>query len=265
MAEKERHNLEIKTTLAARYWVKTIIMFIVCLVLGLWGVWDYVVAIPRAATEAARADTLRLVKNGLDTPLGSEHRVKALAALDAEIKVENSEEPTWGTSLEGMKNAIVGEGAELHQTGLEIVEAGLSEYGHVTAPSKYDRNMQWIFILCLPFGVYYLFMYLKMSRRARLYLLTEEGTLTTPEGTWTSGEIEDIDMTRWIAKTGSARSTWTARVVLKDGDQVVLDDFIYRGMDKIIGSLAHKFYPEEWTSLARRVKTKKPVDQEESE
>ena len=70
-----------KTKLATRYWLKTIIMAIVCIVLGLWGVWDYVVAIPKAAMEAARADTLRLVKNGLDAPTGTEHRVHAFAEL----------------------------------------------------------------------------------------------------------------------------------------------------------------------------------------
>ena len=31
-------------------------MTIVCVVLGLWGIWDYVIAIPEAARGAARAD-----------------------------------------------------------------------------------------------------------------------------------------------------------------------------------------------------------------
>ena len=46
--------MALHTTLATRYWLKTIIMAIVCIVLGLWGIWDYVVAIPKAETGATR-------------------------------------------------------------------------------------------------------------------------------------------------------------------------------------------------------------------
>jgi hypothetical protein len=34
----------------------------------------------------------------------------------------------------------------------------------------------------------------------------------------------------------------------------LLDDYIYKDMHLIIGKLAHRFYPEDWTPLARRVK-----------
>jgi len=252
-----------KTKLATRYWLKTIMMAIVCIVLGLWGVWDYVVAIPKAAMEAARHDTLRLVKNGLETQPGSEHRVRAIAELDKAIEFDDRVDEAWRVSLDAMRMAMSDGGAESHRNALGIVEAGLNDYGKVTAPSKYDRPMQWMFILCLPFGLYYILVYMKMSKRARSYHLTEEGVLTTPEGTWSSDEIEDIDMSRWIAKTGTARSTWTAKVVLKDGKKIVLDDYIYNGMHSIIGKLAHGFYPNEWTSLAKRVKTQTPEQQEE--
>jgi hypothetical protein len=254
-----------KTKLATRYWLKTIIMSLVCFVLGLWGVWDYAVAIPRAATGAQRADLLRIVKNGLDTTPGSEHRAEAIAALNIAIEFNRGPDETWSESLETMKNAMTGSGAESRRIALGVVEVGLNEYGNITAPSKYDRPMQWMFILCLPFGLYYILMYLKMSKRARAYLLTEEGVLTTPEGTWSTDEIEDIDMSRWIAKTGNARSTWTTKVILKDGKKILLDDYIFSGMHSIIGKLAHGFYPNEWTTLAKRVKPKTADPQEEIE
>ena len=240
-------------------------MAVVCIVLGLWGVWDYVVAIPKTAMEAARAETLRLVKNGLDTPPGSEHRVQAIAQLDEAIELDDRLDERWSTSLNAMRMAMSDGESESHRNALGIVESGLNDYGNVTAPSKYDRPMQWMFILCLPFGLYYILLYLKMSKRARSYLLTEAGVLTTPEGTWSSDEIEDIDMSRWIAKTGNARSTWTAKVVLKGGKKIVLDDYIYSGMDSIIGKLAHGFYPNEWTSLAKRVKTQTPEQEQEGD
>ena len=240
-------------------------MSIVCVVLGFWGVWDYVVAIPKAAMEAARADTLRLVKNGLDTPPGSEHRAHAINELDEAIEFDDRLDEAWSVSLDEMRVGVSGGEPESHRKALGVVEAELKKYGNVIAPSKYDRPMQWMFILCLPFGLYYILVYMKMSKRARSYHLTEDGVLSTPEGSWSSGEIEDIDMSRWIAKTGNARSTWTAKVVLKDGKKIVLDDYIYNGMGSIIGKLAHGFYPNEWTSLAKRVKTRAQEQQEEDE
>ena len=252
----------LKTKLATRYWLKTIIMSLVCFVLGLWGVWDYAVAIPKATMEAQRANILRIVKNGLDTAPGSEHRVEAITVLDVAIERDDGQDNTWRLSLDDMRMALSDGGRELHLEAMGIVEAGLNNYGNVTAPSKYDRPMQWMFILCLPFGLYYILVYLKMSKRAGTYLLTEDGVLTTPEGTWSKDEIEDIDMSRWIAKTGNARSTWTAKVVLKDGKKILLDDYIYSGMHSIIGKLAHAYYPNEWTSLAKRVKPPAPVEEE---
>ena len=264
-ADEGTNEVGFTTKLAARYWLKTIIMATVCIVLGLWGVWDYAVAIPRDAMEAARAETLRTVKNGLDTESGSEHRVTAVVALDSAIGLDDNQDASWSKSLEMMMRALSVGDLESQRVAMELVEEGLNEYGDVTAPSKFDRPMQWMFILCLPFGVYYIWVYFKMSKRATTYLLTDVGVLTTPEGTWSPDKIADIDMSRWIAKSGNARSTWTAKVVLEDGSTVILDDFIYKDMHHIIGKLAHGFYPDEWTVLARRVKTKTPESQEEDE
>ena len=97
-----------------------------------------------------------------------------------------------------------------------------------------------------------------MSKKAGTYRLEEDGTLVTPEGSWVHDEIVDIDLSRWIAKTGNARSTWTATVILSDGTKILLDDYVYQDMHLIIGNLAHQFYPQEWTPLARRVKTEVP-------
>ncbi|MBT6270043.1 MAG: hypothetical protein HOI88_06815, partial [Phycisphaerae bacterium] len=90
--------------------------------------------------------------------------------------------------------------------------------------------------------------------RASLYSYENDGTLSTPEGTWSSEEIIDIDMSRWIAKTGNARSTWTAKAVVSPDTKILLDDYMFTDMHLIIGALAHRFYPEDWTPLAKRVK-----------
>jgi len=260
---KGRNEVAFRTKLAVRYWLKTIIMVVVCIVLGLWGIWDYAVAIPRDARDAARADTLRIVKNGLDTPMGSKQRTDAVLVLVAAIEDDDLRDVLWSNSLEVMRVAVGGGNIDTQKKAMRLVEDGLNKYGKVTTPSKYDRPMQWMFIACLPFGVYYVLVYAKMSKRAKVYLLTDDGVLTTPEGTWSPNEIVDIDMSRWMAKKGNARSTWTAKVVLGDGSTVLLDDYIYKDMHYIIGKLAHGFYPDEWTPVARRTRTS--VDGEDTQ
>jgi len=142
----------------------------------------------------------------------------------------------------------------LQQRAVDLVDEKLLEYGSITPPSTYDRPMQWLFIICLPFGLYYFWVYWKMSKRARAYRLEDDGTLSTPEGTWSADHVVDIDMSRWVAKTGNARSTWTAKLILDDETSLLLDDYIYQDMHLIIGTYAHRFYPQDWTPLAKRVK-----------
>jgi hypothetical protein len=104
-----------------------------------------------------------------------------------------------------------------------------------------------------------------MTNRAKAFRLNDDGSLTTPDGSWSANEITDIDMSRWIAKTGNARSTWTAKAILEDGTTVLLDDYIYQDMHLIIGRLAHQFYPDEWSPLARRVKSEQVDDDAKEE
>ncbi len=252
---KGDYPLAITTTLATRYWLKTIITAIVCLVLGVWGIWDYVVVIPNAITAANRAELLReFVQRGLGDAAGSQERDRAVVALLVAVEEDDGLDQEWGDALTVFGSALSGEGQESQQKATSLLEGYLNEYGSVTRPSKFDRPMQWLFILCLPFGFYYIWGYLKMSKRANAYLLEDNGTLTTPEGTWTSEQIKDIDMERWISKTGKPRTTWTAKVIVEDDEPILLDDYVYKDMHLIIGTLAHHFYPENWTPLAKRVK-----------
>lgn len=251
--------------LATRFWLKTIIMAIVCVVLGLWGMWDYGVTIPRAETGSARAELLRVVRSGLDTTLGSDVRSEALLALNSAIDQDDLRDTSWSDSLQTMRSAVTGGDLGVQRAAETTVDDGLKEYGSVIAPSKFDRPMQWLFIICLPCGFYYFWKYWKMTNRAKAFRLNDDGSLTTPDGSWSANEITDIDMSRWIAKTGNARSTWTAKAILEDGTTVLLDDYIYQDMHLIIGRLAHQFYPDEWSPLARRVKSEQVDDDAKEE
>jgi hypothetical protein len=235
-------------------------MAIVCIVLGLWGIWDYTVAIPQDEAESNVAALMRLGKDGLDSLPGSEKRDEAIVAFGAAID-NNVFEDGWINSLVVVLDGLKNGGVELQLESMEVVDDYLTRYGRVIAPSKYDRPIQWMFILCLPFGFYYLWKYSVMKKKAKSYSLDDDGKLTTPEGSWDSEEINDIDMSRWIAKTGNARTTWTAKVITGDGKRILLDDYIYQDMHLIIGKIAHRFYPDQWTPLARGVVES---DQEES-
>ncbi len=249
--------MAIQTTLATRYWLKTIVMAIVCIVLGIWGIWDYVVAIPQAEIGAARGTILRdAVQPAMVTDLGSEERTEAIVLLNISVDGLGESDGDWVSSVAGFKSALLGgvsDGTPARSFD-SLYQTELKKYGDIVTPSKFDRPMQWLFILCLPFGFYYLWAYTKMRKRATAYLLDDVGALTTPEGTWSSQKITDIDMGRWISKTGKARATWTAKVIVEDHKPILLDDYLYKDMHLIIGSLAHRFYPEEWTPLAKRVK-----------
>ncbi len=230
-------------------------MAIVCVVLGVWGIWDYVVAIPEAEMGATRAALLTdVVQPAMETELGSDERTAAIVLLDVNIEhLEFDSNTEWIASVDVFKNALANS-AISDPVYEETLQRELNLYGDITPPSKYDRPMQWLFILCLPFGVYYFRAYLIMKNKAGIYSLDDDGTLTTPEGVWKSDEITDIDMSRWIAKTGNARSTWIAKAIVADAEPIVLDDYIYNDMHMIIGGLAHRFYPDQWTPRARRVK-----------
>jgi hypothetical protein len=251
----------LRTTLATRFWLKTVIMAVVCIVLGIWGIWDYAVAIPQAQLGADRGAILRdVLQPAMDTTaVGSTERTEAIVLLQVTAENVGETDPEWEAAVSTFIQALEGGDASNYEL---VFQEELKKYGDIVAPSKFDRPMQWLFILCIPFGFYYLWSYSKMKRRAAMYLLDDVGTLTTPEGSWTAQKIKDIDMGSWISKTGKARTTWTAKVIVEDHGPVILDDYVYKDIHLIIGSLAHRFYPEEWTPLAKRVK-KEVVTSEE--
>ncbi|MBC8309841.1 MAG: hypothetical protein H8E83_04925 [Planctomycetes bacterium] len=253
--------MALQTTLATRFWLKTLVMAVVCIVLGVWGIWDYAVVIPQAQTGAERGTILRdVLKPAMDTtPVGSTERTEAIVLLQVSVENVDDTDTEWKTAVSTFIQALEGGDASGYEP---VFQEEIKKYGDIVAPSKFDRPMQWLFILCLPFGFYYLWSYSNMKKRAATYLLDDVGTLTTPEGCWTAQKIKDIDMERWISKTGKARTTWTAKVIVEDHKPILLDDYVYKDIHLIIGSLAHRFYPEDWTPLAKRVK-KEVVTSEE--
>ena len=66
--------MAITTKLQPRYTIKTLAFIVICLVLGLWGVWDYAVKIPQQQRDYERWQTVLAVKTALETQAGNPDR-----------------------------------------------------------------------------------------------------------------------------------------------------------------------------------------------
>jgi hypothetical protein len=206
------------THIAPSYGWRIIVIALLCLVFGAWGVLDLVQTVPQKQkrfdhyTELARAKT--------------------------ELEAKRDK----GASLSA---------AEIEQ--YKKVTSNLNEMdkNKPVPPSKMDWLTQWFYaslLLCVPpmFNSY-----LKVKRQ--VYTLDDDGTLhfqgdpEHPSGSWPPAEIADIDMSRWMAKS-------IAYAVHTDGRRLKLDAYHHRNLDLIIGAIASRLHPEDWQSDARPVK-----------
>ena len=276
--------MAIEVRVSRGYAWRMIIIAVVSLVFGLWGVYDYVYGIPRAQQQADRLDLLRISKDALETqqprgqltPEAKLAHEAVLAELELVLQHEFAKSVGLGPTTdpeqfreafrEQLQNsgdlrllATIREGL-VAERGPVLTEedyprayaaytqsqTAIKELGDITAPGKYDRITQWAFISCLPCVPYFVWMFL--AARRRLYRLDDDGTLHTPDGTWARSDIANIDMGRWMAKS-------IAWVVHSDGTRIKLDDYKFRDLHLIIGSIASRLRPTEWTAEA------KPIDQ----
>jgi hypothetical protein len=197
---------------------------VLCAVFGVWGWYDYAIKIPRLEVDSA------IYEKAKDTRSTLEKQAETKPLDDAQIKqMEDAKK-----DLDGIR----------------------ARYGS-TVPAKpavYDRPMQlWLYIVgCGVLGVP-MFVWPIVRTRMKPYRLEDDGTLRTPSESVSPTDIVDIDMSRWCSQTGDRRSTWTAKAVLKDGRTILLDDHDHKNMHLIIGAIAHRLHPDEWTPDAKRV------------
>ncbi len=131
----------------------------------------------------------------------------------------------------------------------QVTTTAIDVIGEVPAPAKYDRIMQWGFIICLPFVPYFLWAFV-LARR-HVYELDDNNTLHMPDDAWKADQIADIDMSRWMAKS-------IAYVVHSDGTRVKLDDYKHQNLHLIIGAIASRLYPGRWDAEANAIDTTPP-------
>ena len=293
---------------APGYLLKAVLVAVLCLVFGVWGIYDYTIALPQQSINWHRAEVARgmnriaePILNGSTTTVDPDAMQFFTSAFRADIEVED--QPKLQTALEEQQGktlslddlrrilvaSAVADSQEAKEHGTTLAkmqtnawlisinvmaqlaqapvtldgspQAGLVEvrrianealqaWGDLQPPSKFDRQMQWLFILCLPFVPWYGWTAFKSSRRR--YQLDEDGTLHLPEGTWPKDDIASVDMHRWMAKS----KAWVEHV---DGTRVLLDDFIYKGLWKIVGGLAATHHGDAWTEDAKPIKHDEPA------
>jgi hypothetical protein len=268
--------MTVRTRLQPRFLIQRIAMIVICLVLGLWGLYDYLVKIPtaeamvrRSPVYAAALDAIQTSGDPEATPAArreSAERARATiqAAIDAvpegtrpaeriDPEISPRDEAQWATELALMASVVTTyvnspPGAEIPEQdarGADLIRSRKNLTAAVTPPSKFDRLTQWFFILCLPFVPWYSWTF---AREARVvHRLEDDGSFHGPSGRWGREEIADIDMSQWMRKS-------IAFVVHADGRREKLDDYVHRDVDRIVGAIAHRMYPQDWTEEAKAVR-----------
>lgn len=260
----------LESRIAPGYRLRSILIMVMCLVLGLWGVYDYVWAIPTQAEHALRRDVSQDVLELLETAASPDYNTEARDGLVARLAtwlqdmdaattidpkalegLEPASNEAWMISMavyiRGLesKPTAAGEPSDAMRMAGVVANQSMNLYGDAQAPSAYDRPVQWLFIVSLLFVPFYGWNLLKYG--PVVYRLDADGTLHLPEGTWSKDEIADIDMSRWMAKS-------TAVVEHVDGARIKLDAYIFKNLHLIIGSIAHRLHPDQWEEDGRKVK-----------
>ena len=215
--------MAIRTTIQPFVFWRNAIFAILCAVFGLWGWYDYSIKIPNLEADCVAFDQAK-------------EEIKKLESQTVTALLSDSQKAQY---------------AAFKKT---IDEITARNSGAPTKPSQYDRTMQmWLYIIgCGVLGTPF-FIWPIIQTAKRKYVLEDNGTLRAPEGTFTAEHIANIEMNRWCAKEGDRRSTWTATVVTTDGMRIVLDDHDFKNMHLIIGGIAHRMMPDQWTAEAKRV------------
>ncbi|MEC8560407.1 MAG: hypothetical protein VXY94_10040 [Planctomycetota bacterium] len=117
-------------------------------------------------------------------------------------------------------------------------------------PSKYDSLINfWVWFVGGAAGLPFVALPFWRYRNGG-WVLEEDGRLRSPKGAeYPPDEVADIDMTTWrglINPQASNKTTWQARLILKDGTSEVMDDYLWEGVAGIIAHYAHRFHPTVW-------------------
>jgi hypothetical protein len=203
--------MAIQTRIKPSYTLRIVIIAVVCIGFGLWGAYDFFVRYPADNAHFAEYKRHEEIRTSLDEKLSQGQRL-----TEEEVAQYDAAKAFFDTHKE-----------------------------QPTEHSQLNIWFQWVYISCLPFGLWMLWSHTRMMKKS--YRLEDDGTFHWPGGSLAAGEIGDIDMSRWMAKS-------IAHVVATDGRRIKLDDYIHQSTHLIVGSLAVSRYPEQWDAQAKLVK-----------
>lgn len=212
---------EIRTSMRAGQKYKLIVLLLLCLVSAVYGGWQYWIRLPEREaifaqyTEAVDVHNDLVAKAEKQKEVGGKltpEEVSAYEEAEATLTTYADDKPQKPSKYDGLISLLV------------WFIGGLSGVPFLIWPLWKHRNGGWI--------------------------LAEDGTLTSPKGeTYQDASIKDIDMTTWrglINPQASNKSTWHAKLILENNRKVVLDDYPWDGVSRIIARYAHRFHPDTW-------------------
>ena len=232
------------------YW--NLLYLVLCGGLGAWGAYDYWVSIPAKEEAVERYTSLM----GEFATLELRGQYQQLAGKRAQNALTEDERATLQELEKSMQEAgmtsappPLSDSEKARYTEIKDILTAEFENTQPEPPASYDRWVNlWVYVVGTGIlGTPY-FAWRLVSRRGQTWRLEDDGSLSTPEGTYPADAIEDIDMSIWMKKS-------IAKVRIRDrAEPVVLDDYEYQDAYKIIGALAQRFHPDEWTPEAKPVK-----------
>ncbi|MSR28749.1 MAG: hypothetical protein EXS03_04130 [Phycisphaerales bacterium] len=188
---------------------------VLCAGFGLWGAYDYWVRIPREEAEFAQFNEIKDAKEAL------------------ELKAQNGSTPLTPTEIASY---------ERRTAEFQRYAEGAPEPVPV-----YDRPLQlWVYVVgCGILGTPYFAWSLAKLKRRRTEL-TDRGDLFVDGQTLDAIDIQGIDMSRWMSKS-------IATVQGRGGQRLVLDDYLLKDTQYIVGRIAHRYHPDLWKEDATKV------------
>ena len=244
--------MAIQTSVKRSFILWNVLYIVLCGGLGAWGAYDYWVTIPDQEAAVVEYKELSARRGNLE--------IRGVLWTLMKKKSDGTITESEDESLATMRTEF--EKAGVQQPPPPLSEAEVAEYEAIKVtlkddfentapepPASYDGWVNfWIYfvgtgILGTPWFVWKL-----LSRRGQAWRLEDDGSFSTPDGVFAAEEIADIDMSIWMKKS-------KAKVIIKDrAEPIMLDDYEYANVYRIVGALASKFHPDEWTEEAKPIK-----------
>ena len=216
--------MAIETSLQPRQKWWNLLYAVICAGLAAWGAYDYWVSIPRREAEFVAYEA-------------NKKRHEELAAAATKAPLADAERE------------------EYLRLDAEFQKRASENRPVPTMPPAYDRPVQfWMYMVgCGVLGVPW-FLWQWLSIAGKRYRLEDDGTLRAPgQPPVPADAIADIDMTKWMSKS-------LATVRTADGKSIVLDDYKFRDTHLIVGAIAARLYPDDWSSDGKDLKRARAIE-----